>query len=105
MLTDSSNPIFNSIFKIFVDRGEEVTGGVPIVLTSSRAEMSHYNNNPFVAFVCTFPHRLIPRRYKARWLKPVDNPDGTEKFAPYGLRKVEAILADTFGRANVVVYN
>jgi radical SAM superfamily enzyme YgiQ (UPF0313 family) len=103
MLTDSSNPIFNSIFKIFVDRGEEVTGGVPIVLTSSRAEMSHYNNNPFVAFVCTFPHRLIPRRYKARWLKPVDNPDGTEKFAPYGLRKVEAILADTFGRENVVV--
>jgi radical SAM superfamily enzyme YgiQ (UPF0313 family) len=65
--------------------------------------MSHYNYNPFVAFVCTFPHRLIPRKYKVKWYSPVDNEDGSAKFAPYGLRKVETMLVSEFGRENVVL--
>jgi radical SAM superfamily enzyme YgiQ (UPF0313 family) len=85
--------------------------GVPIVLTSSRSEMSHYHYDPFVAFVCTFPHKLIPGFYKDKWLKPIDDRNAKEneykkyrnKFAPYGLRKVESILIDEFGENNVIV--
>jgi radical SAM superfamily enzyme YgiQ (UPF0313 family) len=36
-------------------------------------------------------------------LKSVDNPDGSAMFAPYGLRKVETMLTEAFGRGNVVV--
>ena len=65
--------------------------------------MSNYHYDPFVAFVCTFPHGLIPKKYKNRWFAPEDNPDGSAVFAPYGLRKVEAMLAEEFGSENVVV--
>ena len=37
-----------------------IDGGKMIVLTASRAEMSQYDYDPFVAFTCTFPHKLIP---------------------------------------------
>jgi radical SAM superfamily enzyme YgiQ (UPF0313 family) len=85
--------------------------GVPIVLTSSRSEMSHYHYDPFVAFVCTFPHKLIPSMYKEKWLAPIEGDKGggngykkySNKFAPYGLRKVESILIDEFGEDNVIV--
>ncbi|UCH88389.1 MAG: B12-binding domain-containing radical SAM protein [Thermoplasmata archaeon] len=103
MAINSSNPLLNSLLKIFIDKSDNHVDGVPIVLTSSRAEMSHYNNNPFVAFVCTFPHMLIPRKFKARHLRSFDNPDGTAMYVPYGLRKVEAILVSNFGRENVAV--
>ena len=78
-------------------------GGKLIVLTSSRSEMSQYDYDPFVAFTCTFPHRLIPRKNRERWLRPIDREDGTNKFAPYGLRKIEALLTDEFGEENVAV--
>lgn len=84
--------------------------GVPIVLTASRAEMSHFHYDPFVAFVCTFPHKLIPGIYKDKWLVPVDsdedriNPNNyNNRFAPYGLRKIESLLIDEFGKDNVAV--
>ena len=32
--------------------------GVPIVLAASRAEANEYDNNPFLAFICTFPKKL-----------------------------------------------
>ncbi len=76
--------------------------GVPIVLTASRAEMSHYGNNPFLAFVCTFPKALSMRILEEQ-LKGISSGNGTAKFAPYGLRKVESILTDEFGEGNVVV--
>lgn len=102
MLDIRSNPLFNSIFRIFVNENVPEVSGVPIVLTSSRAEMSHFHNDPFVAFTMTFPHKLIPNRYKKKWFQTTNNPDGSAQFAPYGLRKVEAMLIKEFGRENVI---
>ncbi|MDY6965559.1 MAG: radical SAM protein [Halobacteriota archaeon] len=80
----------------------ENKGGYPIVLTASRAEMSQYDNNPFLAFVCTFPDG-ISRRLLEDHLASVQDKDGSQKFAPYGLRKVESLLVEEFGEENVVV--
>jgi radical SAM superfamily enzyme YgiQ (UPF0313 family) len=76
--------------------------GCRIVLTASKAEMSQYGGDPFKAFVCTFP-QLFSRRVLGEHLVSTPNRDRTERFAPLGLRKVEAILADRFGPENVVV--
>jgi len=75
--------------------------GYPIVLTASRAEMSSYDSNPFRAFICTFPE-AISKRVLGRYLRTESNPDGTARFAPYGLRKIEAMLIEEFGEENVV---
>ncbi len=80
-----------------------IDGGKKIVLTSSRSEMSQYDYDPFIAFTCTFPHKLIPGRNKAKWLRPITSKDGSNKFAPYGLRKIETILIEEFGKENVIV--
>jgi len=76
--------------------------GKLIVLTASAAEMAYYGYDAFKAFSCTFPHRLV-NRYLKKHMKPVLNADGSSKFAPYGLRKVEAMLAEEFGNENVVI--
>jgi radical SAM superfamily enzyme YgiQ (UPF0313 family) len=78
--------------------------GKKIVLTASAIEMSDFNLNPFVAFTGGFPAKIIPKSIlRKRWYPPTPfNPDGTAKFAPYGLRKVEALLAEEFGEENVV---
>ncbi len=78
-------------------------GGKMIVLSASRSEMSQFDYDPFVAFTCTFPHKLIPGRYKSKWLRSIDQADGSNKYAPYGLRKIETILGEEFGENNVVV--
>jgi hypothetical protein len=78
-------------------------GGKMIVLTASRSEMSQYDYDPFVAFTCTFPHKLIPGRYKSKWLRAISESDGSNRYAPYGLRKIETILAKEFGAENVIV--
>jgi len=77
-------------------------GGVPIVLSASRAEMSHYRYNPFIAFTCTFP-QAFTKVVLEKYFRADDHPDGRARFAPYGLRKVETMLAAEFGRDNVVV--
>jgi len=79
-----------------------MAGGVPIVLTASRAEMSHYDYNPFIAFTCTFP-QAFTKLVLEKYFRPDGLEDGRARFAPYGLRKVEAILAREFGAENVVV--
>ena len=76
--------------------------GFPIVLTASRAEISQFGGDPFKAFICTFP-QLLSRRALSGYLFENDATSGPAKFAPYGLRKVEAILANEFGEENVVV--
>jgi len=70
--------------------------GVKIVLTASATEMSDYHNNPFTAFAAGFPKGLIPSRFLRKWLYPPveNNHNSTAKYAPYGLRKVEAILLE-----------
>jgi len=78
-------------------------GGVPIVLTASMIEMSNFNLNPFIAFSGGFP-LILPKRILRKKLYPNShfNEDGTAKFAPYGLRKVETLLIKEFGEKNVV---
>ena len=79
------------------------SAGVKVVLTSPRGEMSRYNGDPFGAFIAVFPEKVIPRMIlRPEWFKPEDNPDGSAKFLPYGLRKVEALLLRHFAREDVV---
>ena len=68
--------------------------GIKIVLTSSATEMSDFFNNPFVAFTTSFGKGPFPLSFVRKTLyPPVDRrADGRARFAPYGLRKVEAML-------------
>jgi len=79
--------------------------GVPIVLTGSATDMSDFNRSPFRAFTGGFPTGIVPRRLLRKyWYPPVpNNGDGTAKYAPYGMRKIEALLIREFGAKNVAV--
>jgi radical SAM superfamily enzyme YgiQ (UPF0313 family) len=77
--------------------------GVPIVLAASRAEANEYDNNPFAAFICTFPKKISGYALKDYLLNLENNKDGSAKRTIYGLRKVESMLIDEFGEENVVV--
>jgi radical SAM superfamily enzyme YgiQ (UPF0313 family) len=72
----------------------QITGGTKIILTASATEMSDFLNNPFIAFVAGFGKGPIPLGFVRKTLyPPVERrPDGRAGFAPYGLRKVEAML-------------
>ncbi|MCX6665452.1 MAG: radical SAM protein [Euryarchaeota archaeon] len=80
-----------------------MTDGYPIVLTASRAEANDYGDNPFSAFICTFPKKLSGLALREHLTNMKNNEDGTAKYTIYGLRKVESLLVDAFGRENVVV--
>lgn len=82
---------------------ESEIDGVPIVLTASRAEANEYDNNPFNAFICTFPRKLSGYILREHLSNLKNNEDGTAKCTIYGLRKVESMLVDEFGEENVVV--
>ncbi len=77
--------------------------GYPIVLTASRAEASEYDNNPFAAFICTFPYKLSGLFLRDHLENLPSNPDGTATRTIYGLRKVESLLTDAFGDDAVAV--
>jgi radical SAM superfamily enzyme YgiQ (UPF0313 family) len=79
--------------------------GFPIVLTGSAADMSDFNLSPFRAFIGGFPTRILPKLLARRYLYPpvANNRNGSAKFAPYGMRKIEALLVQEFGAGNVVV--
>lgn len=68
--------------------------GVKVILTASATEMSDFYNNPFVAFVAGFPKGPIPLwLLRKKLYPPVErNSDRTARYAPYGLRKIEALL-------------
>ena len=85
-----------------MDNKPEVDG-VPIVLAASRAEANEYDNNPFSAFICTFPKKFSGYALREHLSNLESNKDGTAKRTIYGLRKVESILVDEFGEKNVVV--
>jgi radical SAM superfamily enzyme YgiQ (UPF0313 family) len=90
--------MYKCIHTRFDDKMPE-NDGVPIVLTASVIEMSDFNLNPFIAFSGGFPKFLVQKKL----YPPVPfNRDGTAKFAPYGLRKVESLLIEEFGEENVV---
>jgi radical SAM superfamily enzyme YgiQ (UPF0313 family) len=88
-------------------RGEKKTGsGVKIVLTASATEMSDFFNNPFMAFVAGFGKGPIPLWFARNTLYPpvARSPNGRAKYAPYGLRKVEALLLENgFSESDVAV--
>ena len=80
--------------------------GVKIVLTASATEMSDFHNNQFFAFVGGFSKGPIPSWLPRKQLYPPieSNHDGTAKYAPYGLRKVEAALLENgVSESDVVV--
>ncbi len=81
---------------------EKKKNGVKIVLASSRAEANEYDNNPFSAFICTFPKRLSGYALREHLNHLATNDDGTAKRTIYGLRKVESMLINEFGEENVV---
>jgi radical SAM superfamily enzyme YgiQ (UPF0313 family) len=80
--------------------------GRKIVLTASATEMSDFFNNPFIAFAGGFGKGPIPLAYVRKTLYPATErtPDGQAKFAPYGLRKVEAMLLQNgFSQQDIAV--
>ena len=80
--------------------------GVKIVLTAPATEMSDFYNNQFFAFVGGFSKGPIPLWLpRKRLYPPVEtNSEGIAKYAPYGLRKVEAILLENgFDESEVAV--
>jgi radical SAM superfamily enzyme YgiQ (UPF0313 family) len=70
------------------------TTGIKIVLTASATEMSEFGNSQFIAFVGGFASGPVPKWIIRKYLYPpvARTPEGRAKVAPYGLRKVEAIL-------------
>lgn len=68
--------------------------------------MSDYHNSPFHAFVAGFAKGPLPLWILRKVLYPSVKSDchGNAKYAPYGLRKVEALLlANGFADSDVVV--
>ncbi|RLI28661.1 radical SAM protein [Candidatus Bathyarchaeota archaeon] len=75
-------------------------------MTASATEMSEFYNSPFIAFVAGFGKGPLPLWFLRKHLyPPVErNSDGRAKFAPYGLRKVEALLLENgFNESEVAV--
>lgn len=82
------------------------SSGTKVVLTASATEMSDYYNNPFVAFVAGFAKGPVPLWLLRKWLYPPvpHDGDGRARFAPYGLRKVEALLLENgFSESDIAV--
>ena len=76
------------------------------MLTASATEMSDFANSPFMAFVAGFGKGPFPLSFARRALYPPvpRTSDRRAKYAPYGLRKVEAMLLKTgFSESDVVV--
>ncbi len=77
-----------------------------IVLTSERTLMSSYHSHLFLGFAATLPRGRLPDWVYYSLLCPIvdANADGSARFAPYGLRKVEAsLLVSGFHRDDVIV--
>jgi radical SAM superfamily enzyme YgiQ (UPF0313 family) len=82
------------------------TSGTKIVLTASATEMSEFGNSQFIAFVGGFASGPVPKWLIRKYLyPPVERTaEGRAKVAPYGLRKVEAMLLENgFSEQDVAV--
>jgi radical SAM superfamily enzyme YgiQ (UPF0313 family) len=82
--------------------------GFRFVLTASRAEMSQFGPEAgrpadgFRAFRCTFPRRMMGP-FVEKYFSPPAAPNGIARFAPYSLRKVEAVLGLRYGPEHIAV--
>jgi len=85
--------------------GLQQAKGFPIVLTGSATDMSDFKLSPFRAFTGGFPTAIIPRFLLRKYWYPrvPTNGNDTAKYAPYGLRKIEAVLIREFGEQTVAV--
>jgi len=82
---------------------QEERKGYPIVLVASRAEANQFGDNPFAAFICTFPKKISGYLLKEHLSNLENNRDGSAKLTIYGLRKIESLLVEEFGEDNVIV--
>ncbi len=74
------------------------------VISVDRTLMTTHHGREFIGFMTTGPAVLLPE-WLWMWLsapKVEKGPDGLPKFAPYGLRKIEAALLDAGFNAAVV---
>ncbi len=73
-------------------------GGFPIVFTSNATEMSDFKDDPFRAFMGGFARIFaITQGYP-----PVEHDERGALFAPYGMRKIQAILiANGFSETDI----
>ncbi len=83
-----------------------VDRGYTIVLTADRTLMSEYGGGLFLGFSACIPKGLVPDKLYFSIFSPSveTNSDGSVKYAPCGLRKIEAALLEYgFGREDVIV--
>jgi radical SAM superfamily enzyme YgiQ (UPF0313 family) len=75
-----------------------------IVLTADETMMSKYRWGIFVGFSTCMPQGIIPDWfYFSVWSPPVPRQNGRALYADFGLRVVEASLANEFGEDEVAV--
>lgn len=92
-----------NFLNIFENHGDEIDG-VPIVLTGSAPDVSNCNLSPFRGNIVSFPTNILPRKIALNLLyPPVEEDGGKAVFAPYGLRKIEALLLEEFDEKDIVV--
>ncbi len=66
-----------------------------IILTAPATEMSTHHEKEFLGFGTCTPPGVVPSWFiKAFFYPKVKNKNGVVKFAPYGLRKIEAVLLE-----------
>lgn len=76
---------------------------VSVILTADQTLMSEYRHIPLLPFFSCAPAERVPEPI-FNFLAPyVPNENGIAKYAPYGLRKVEAALLKRYNRKDVVV--
>jgi len=67
-----------------------------IVLTAPATEMSTHHGKEFMGFGTCTPPGIVPSWFVKLFFYPkVKNKGGVVKFAPYGLRKIEAVLIES----------
>ncbi len=82
----------------------ERTLDVDFVITVDRSLMSNHHGKEFIGFMTTGPPILFPEKIWM-WIaapKPEVDRYGRPRYAPYGLRKIEAALLDAGYRAAII---
>ncbi len=68
-----------------------------VVLTADRGSFTDYNGSSVLGYVACMPYRLVPRLFMDKFFTPPMKTDkeGKALFAPYALRKIEAVLVNS----------
>ncbi|BCU71529.1 B12-binding domain-containing radical SAM protein [Stygiolobus caldivivus] len=75
-----------------------------VVLSSDRGSFTDYGGSSVLGYVACMPSRLVPRSFMDRFFTPKVKTDeeGKALYAPYALRKIEAILLEAGYKVVVV---